>query len=113
MYLREFALSYLFTQMLGCVFSAFEVKSKFAIVKSILRQKIDPQRIHLREAQSYCAILFDDNNRKPSRRLYFNRKKKFVDIRDANKKFERNEIEVQHDIFGDKLMEGYWSKSSS
>jgi len=79
----------------------------YLIVKSILRQKIDPQRIHLRDALSYCAILFDDNNRKPICRFYFNGKKKFIDIPDDNKKFVRNEIQTLDDIFimGDKLTE--------
>lgn len=91
-----------------------EEMEAYLIIKSVLRQKIDPQRIHLRDAQSYCAILFDDNNRKPICRLYFNGKKKFVDIPDENKKFVRNEIQVLDDIFGlgDKLMEvveGYFT----
>ncbi|KAA8485395.1 type I restriction and modification enzyme subunit R-like protein [Arcticibacter tournemirensis] len=84
-----------------------EEAEAYLIIKSILRQKIDPQRIHLRDAQSYCAILFDDNNRKPICRLYFNGKKKFVEIPDENKKFSKHEIQVLYDIFGlgDKLME--------
>ncbi len=77
------------------------------IVKSMLRQKIDPQRIHLRDAQTYCAILLDDNNRKPVCRLSFNGKKKYVEIPDENKKFSKYEIQTLDDIFslGDKLGE--------
>lgn len=41
-------------------------------VKAILREIVDPKRIHIRDAQSYCAILLDDNNRKPICRLDFN-----------------------------------------
>lgn len=44
----------------------------FMIVKTILRQKIEPSRITYRDAQSYCAILLDDNNRKTICRLYLN-----------------------------------------
>lgn len=44
----------------------------FHIVKAILREVINPRRLVLRDAQSYCAILFDDNNRKPVCRLWFN-----------------------------------------
>lgn len=36
----------------------------FMIVKTILRQKIELKRIAYRDAQSYFAILLDDNNRK-------------------------------------------------
>jgi hypothetical protein len=36
----------------------------FYIVKSLLRQNIDAKRITYRDAQSYFAILLDDNNRK-------------------------------------------------
>jgi hypothetical protein len=42
----------------------------FFIVKSILRETILPKRITYRDAQSYFAILLDDNNRKTICRLY-------------------------------------------
>lgn len=88
-----------------------EIEAYF-IIKSILRQRVDVRRIYIRDAHSYCAVLFDDNNRKPICRLYFNGKKKFIDIPDENKKFVRNEIQVLDDIFtlGDKLtnvVDGY------
>lgn len=44
----------------------------FFIVKSILRDLIGSKRVFMRDAQSYCAILLDDNNRKPICRLRFN-----------------------------------------
>ncbi|OUD13128.1 restriction endonuclease [Thioflexithrix psekupsensis] len=44
----------------------------FFIIRSILRELVDPKRITMRDALSYCAILFDDNNRKPICRLRFN-----------------------------------------
>jgi hypothetical protein len=44
----------------------------FMIVKTILRQKISATRITHRDAQSYFAILLDDNNRKTICRLYLN-----------------------------------------
>jgi hypothetical protein len=50
----------------------------FQIVRAILREIIDPRRIVMRDAQSYCAILFDDNNRKPICRLRFNNPAKLV-----------------------------------
>lgn len=44
----------------------------FHIVRAILRELVSPKRIVMRDAQSYCAILLDDNNRKPICRLRFN-----------------------------------------
>ena len=64
----------------------------FYIVKSILRTTIASSRITYRDAQSYFAILFDDNNRKPICRLYFNGSKKFISTFDSSKKEIKNEI---------------------
>ncbi len=44
----------------------------FHTVRSILRGLVSPKRLVMRDAQSYCAILLDDNNRKPICRLRFN-----------------------------------------
>lgn len=71
----------------------------FMIVKTILRQKIPVSRIAFRDAQSYFAILLDDNNRKTICRLYFNGNKKFIATIDENKKEIKNEIASVDDIF--------------
>ncbi len=71
----------------------------FMIVKTILRQKISVSRISHRDAQSYFAILLDDNNRKPICRLYFNSNKKYLAILDEQKKEVKNEILTLDDIF--------------
>lgn len=65
----------------------------FYLVKSILRQAIESKRIVYRDAQSYFAILLDDNNRKTICRLYLNNKKSIAII-DENKK------EIKYDISG-------------
>jgi hypothetical protein len=44
----------------------------FNIIRAIGSEVVDPSRIVMRDAQSYCAVLFDDNNRKPVCRLRFN-----------------------------------------
>lgn len=44
----------------------------FYIVKSILSEIIDADRIVIRDRQSYCAILLDDNQNYTICRLYFN-----------------------------------------
>jgi hypothetical protein len=64
---------------LGDVFtpSAIELEA-FQIVRAILRPVVKPGRIFIRDAASYCAILFDDNNRKPICRLRFNNENRLV-----------------------------------
>lgn len=44
----------------------------FMIVRAIAARHVPIERITLRDAKSYCAILMDNNNRKPICRLYFN-----------------------------------------
>lgn len=46
--------------------------SGFRIVQAIASKLIDPKRVVMRDAKSYCAILIDDNNRKTLARLHFN-----------------------------------------
>ncbi len=71
----------------------------FMIVKTILRQKINISRISYRDAQSYFAILLDDNNRKTICRLYLNGGKKYFVTLDDQKKEIKNEITTLDDIF--------------
>jgi hypothetical protein len=44
----------------------------FNIVRAIAAKAVDPKRIVMRDAKSYCAILLDDNNRKTIARMHFN-----------------------------------------
>ena len=44
----------------------------FNIVRAICSRLVEPKRIVMRDAKSYCAILLDDNNRKTIARLHFN-----------------------------------------
>lgn len=50
----------------------------FHIVRSILRDVVASRRVVMRDAQSYCAVLLDDNNRKPVCRLRFNNASRLV-----------------------------------
>lgn len=81
-----------------------EIEAYF-IVKSILREMVDPKRISMRDSQSYCAILLDDNNRKPICRLRFNSATKYVGFFGDPKVEERVKIEALDDIYkqSDKL----------
>lgn len=47
----------------------------FRIIQAIGSEVVEPEDIVMRDAKSYCAILYKDNNRRPIARLYFNRKK--------------------------------------
>lgn len=55
----------------GIVTTPMEIDG-YNIVKAILSEVLSPDRVVMRDAKSYCAILFDDNNRKPLIRLCFN-----------------------------------------
>ena len=44
----------------------------FNIVRAMCSKLVAPERVVLRDAKSYCAILLDDNNRRTLARLHFN-----------------------------------------
>jgi len=46
--------------------------SGFNIIRAIAARIVDPNRVVIRDAQSYCAVLLDDNNRKTIARMHFN-----------------------------------------
>ena len=79
----------------------------YFIIKALLRRKIEINRIAYRDAQSYFAILLDDNNRKTICRFYFNGTKKSLAILDKDKKETRFEINSLDDLYGfqQKLMD--------
>ena len=54
------------------IFTSEEEIAGFNIVRAIGSKVVDPRRIVMRDAKSYCAIILDDNNRKPIVRLHFN-----------------------------------------
>src|SRR4051812_3190172 len=60
------------------------------------------KRVVMRDVQSYCGILLDDNNSKPICRLYFNSAKKAIGLFDnAERKEERVAIDGNdaiHDV---------------
>ena len=79
----------------------------YHIVRSIVRTKIDANRIVYRDTQSYFGILVDDNNRKPICRLHLNGSKKYLGLFDENKKEDRILIDSLDDIYihSEKLLE--------
>lgn len=50
----------------------------FYTIRGICVELIAPERVVMRDAKSYCAVLFDDNNRMPIARLYFNNLNKLM-----------------------------------
>lgn len=52
----------------------------FNIIRAIGASVTNVQNIFMRDSKSYCAILFDDNNRKPVCRLYFAEKRKQIGV---------------------------------
>lgn len=71
----------------------------FNVVRAIVSATIDPRRVALRDGQSYCAVLIDDNNRKPVCRLWFNGSKKYIGLFDDNKAEVRVPVDDPVDIY--------------
>lgn len=65
------------------VVTTAEELEAYYIVRSILRGTIDVKRVSLRDVQSYCGIILDDNRFKPICRLYFNRAQKYLALFDG------------------------------
>ena len=72
----------------------------FFIIKALLRDKVDPDRIVHRDTQSYFGILLDDNNRKPICRLHFNSDTvKYVTFFDEDRNEERVDIQSLNELY--------------
>lgn len=77
-----------------------EEKEAFMIVKSILRPVVPADKIFMRDKLSYCGVLYEDNNRKPICRFYFNSEKvKYIAIMDENKQEVKHKIENLDNIY--------------
>jgi len=77
----------------------------FYIIRSIIRTAVKADRVIMRDAKTYCAIILDDNNRKPIARLHLNRSVKYLGVF-SNKNEEKVRIESLDDIYeyADKLL---------
>lgn len=71
----------------------------YQIVRAVVREVVKVDRVVMRDAKSYCAILLDDNNRRPICRLHLNRSVKYLGLFDVDKNEERVRIEGLDDIF--------------
>lgn len=70
-----------------------------SIVRVICCSEVSAQEITMRDAKSYCAILFQDNNRKPIARFYFDRKIPRIHIFNAEGEQEHFDLESIEDIY--------------
>ena len=71
----------------------------FFTVKSIVREVVDANRIGHRDTISYMSVVLDGSNRKPICRLHFNSAQKYLRLRNAEKQYERVDIEGIDDIY--------------
>ncbi len=72
----------------------------YHIVKAIVSQTVEPERVAIRDQQTYCGILFDDNNRKPLARLWFNTSQKYIGLFDSEDRQEdKRPINKVSDIY--------------
>ena len=71
----------------------------YYIIKTVLRDAIDPKRINIRDAINYCAIILDGSPRKPVARLYFNGAQKHIALFDEEKHEEKISINSVDDIY--------------
>lgn len=80
------------------IVTTVEETEGFMIVRAILRKYVAVSRVVMRDVQSYCGILLDDNNRKPICRMHFNGSKKFLTLFDKEE-LERVDIENLEDLY--------------
>jgi hypothetical protein len=72
----------------------------FHTVRAIVRNLVATKRVVMRDAQSYCAILLDDNNRKTICRLRFNNIQKLkLGIFNTQKEEEQVTLESVDDLY--------------
>ena len=85
----------------GIVTTAEEIEG-WDIIKAILEGTVDPDRVYMRDAKSYCAILLDNNNRRAICRFRFGKRKKaiwIVGIVGAEKNSTKHVIRSLDDIY--------------
>lgn len=93
----------------GIITTATE-KEGYFIVKSIASELVDPDRVAIRDRKNYCNILFDNNQRFPIVRFYFNNEDhlrvEFYDeitlTKNGGKKGEKIDIEGVSDLYNHK-----------
>ncbi len=75
-----------------------EEETAFEIVKSILAQKVEEQRICRSNAKTYLGIMLDNNSHRTICRLYLHNKKKYIGTLSERKVETRTQINDLADI---------------
>ena len=71
----------------------------YYIVKAILREVVEAERVTMRDVQSYCGILLDNSARRPICRLHFNTAQMYLGLFEEDKHEERVPINGIDDIY--------------
>ena len=78
---------------------SMEEMDAFAIVKSILWDMIDVDRLTWQHTKNYMVVLFDNNSKKRICRFWFNRSQKYITTPDNEMKPVRRDISGLNDIY--------------
>lgn len=76
-----------------------EEQEAFKIVKAVLREICDVDRLTTRHAQKYVAVLLDNNRNKRICRIWFKGRQKYITIPDEKGKPVRYDIASLNDIY--------------
>jgi hypothetical protein len=71
----------------------------YYIVKAILSELIDVDRVYIRDNLSYCGIFLDNKNTKTICRLRFNTSQKYLGLINEDRKEEKIPIESVNDLY--------------
>lgn len=71
----------------------------FSIIRAICCAEVPVNDVALRDAKSYCAILYQDNNRNPIARLYFDRRVPRIGIFDVDRDQKYFDLDGIEDIY--------------
>ena len=71
----------------------------FFIIKSLLREAVEANRIQYKNTQKYFGICLDGKPTKTICRLWFNSKQKYIGFLDDNAKESKQPIDDLNDIY--------------
>lgn len=89
----------------GEVITTKEEMEGFRVVRAIMREVVDVDRVAPRDVKTYFGVLLDDNNRQPICRLHLNTSQWYLGVFDADKNEERIPIDTVDEMYdhADKL----------
>ena len=90
----------------GDIVTTEEEMEGYRIVRAIMREVVDVDRVVPRDVKTYFNVLLDDNNRQPICKLWLNQDPWYIElILDEDKNSEKVQIDTLDEIYeyGDKL----------